>query len=103
MTKPSSYSWRAVYSQDHLKRGSLKPVWGGVMQLQEQHAALPVEYICRSTFSDFTVLKNLISSLARIRGDRIGYRRPLTTLGRVGFGKCYGGKCTLMSLSDLTG
>lgn len=51
-----------------------------------------------------TVLtKPFFPPLLILGGDSSGYRRPLVTIGCDEFGKCSGGKCTLMSLSDLTG
>lgn len=65
--------------------------------------ALPVEWSCRSTFSDHCIGRSLFFPPLTCGVDGSGYRNSLILMSCVGFGKCYGGKRTLMSLSDLTG
>lgn len=56
------------------------------------------KHIFRSLYRKISFLPPLTRG-----GDGSGYRNSLILMGCVGFGKCYGGKRTLMSLSDLTG
>lgn len=93
-------------SSDIVRRGSWKPECWVFTQLNSDVQHAPCfscgvklqKHIFRSLYWKISFLPPLTCG-----GDGSGYRNSLILMGCVGFGKCYGGKRTLMSLSDLTG